>query len=207
MVMKILSQGSGLFPLLLTALLLTGSGAMAAPGSVLERIDTAGEPFAQQKIESAHQLTGKTVVAKESYQGGEFRVLARKEFIKRYRCGVCHTAKPMAAREAGAFTHGDISSNHGRQGAELLCGECHHEKERDFLVDSQGRKIDFDHSYQLCGKCHFRQKRDWVGGAHGKRVTYWAGARVVQNCAGCHDPHAPAFPAKMPATYSLPLAE
>jgi hypothetical protein len=205
--MKIFSCSPTLFSLLLGAALLTSSAVMAAPGSVLERINGAVEPFDNQKIESAHRLNLKTVVAEESYQGGEFRVLARKEFINRYRCSGCHTEKPMLAREGALFTHGDITINHGLRGAALVCTECHLEKERDFLVDSQGRKIDFDHSYQLCGKCHFRQKRDWLGGAHGQRETYWAGERVVKNCTSCHNPHAPAYPTKMPATFSLPLAE
>ncbi|MCK4838801.1 MAG: hypothetical protein KAS94_08345 [Desulfobulbaceae bacterium] len=205
--MKIFAYGSGLFFLLLGAALLTCPAVMAGQGSVLERIHGAEEPFDSMEIESVQQLTLKTVAAKESYQGGEFRVLARKEFISRFRCSVCHTEKPMLAQDGVLFTHSDIRINHGRAGDALICIECHHEKERDFLVDSQGRKIDFDHSYQLCGKCHFRQKRDWIGGAHGKRETYWAGERVVRNCTSCHNPHSPAFAKKMPETYSLPLDE
>ena len=76
---------------------------MAGQGSVLEKINAANEPFDNMKIESAHQLTLKTVVAKESYQGGEFRVLARKNQISRFRCSVCHTKKPMLARD-GVFS-------------------------------------------------------------------------------------------------------
>lgn len=173
----------------------------------MERIHAAEAPFDNLKIESAHQLTLKTVEAKESYQGGKFRVLARKELIKRFRCSTCHTKKPMLARNGVLFTHSDVKKNHGRGDNALICLDCHHEKERDFLADTQGRKIDFDHSYQLCGQCHFRQKRDWLGGAHGKRETYWAGERVVLNCTSCHNPHSPAFATKMPETYSLPLDE
>lgn len=184
---------------------MTSPPVMARQGSVLEKIHAAEEPFDNMKVTSAHQLALKTVVANETYQGGEFRVLARKEFISRFRCSTCHTPKPMLGQDGVLFTHSDIRINHGRAGAALICIECHHEKERDFLADSQGRKIDFDHSYQLCGKCHFRQKRDWIGGAHGKRETYWAGERVVRNCTSCHNPHSPAFAKKMPETYSLPL--
>ena len=205
--MKILALGSGLLSLVLGPVLLTSSAVMAGQGSVLDRMNAANEPFDNMKIESARQLPLKTVVAKESYQGGEFRVLARKDFITRFRCSVCHTDKPMLAQDGVLFTHSDIKLNHGQAGDGLICIECHHEKERDFLADSQGQKIDFDHSYQLCGKCHFRQKRDWIGGAHGKRETYWAGERVVQNCTSCHNPHSPAFNKKMPETYSLPLDE
>ena len=205
--MKILAYGPGLPVLVLAVVLMMSPAVMARQGSVLERIHGADEPFDNQKIESAHQLTLKTVLAEESYQGGEFRVLARKEFIGRFRCSVCHNKKPVLVRDGVLFTHSDITINHGRGGDALVCMDCHHEKKRDFLAGSQGRKIDFDHSYQLCGQCHFRQKRDWLGGAHGKRETYWAGERVVRNCTSCHNPHSPAFTKKMPETYSLPLDE
>ena len=197
----------GLITLLLGAVLMTGPDVMAGKGSVVERIHDAKEPFDNMSIESAHQLPLETVVAKEPYQGGEFRVLARKGQISRFRCSVCHTKKPLLGREGIFFTHGDVIINHGRGDNSLTCLECHHEKERDFLTDTKGRKIDFDHSYQLCGQCHFRPKRDWLGGAHGKREAYWAGERVVRNCTSCHNPHSPAFPKKMPETYSLPLDE
>jgi len=132
-------------------------------------------------------------------------VLARKDAISRYRCSVCHTKKKPAARDGALIAHGDVEINHGRGENKLACIECHDRQDRDFLVDMEGTKIDFDHSYQLCGQCHFRPKRDWLGGAHGKRVTYWAGERVVMNCTSCHDPHSPAYKTKMPETYSLPL--
>ena len=79
--MKILSRGPGLITIVLGATLLTGTVVMAGQGSVLKRIHAADEPFDGMKVESAHQLTLKTVEAKEPYQGGEFRVLARKDQI------------------------------------------------------------------------------------------------------------------------------
>jgi hypothetical protein len=205
--MKNFTSGPVQFLLVLGAVLISSSGVMAGQGSVLEKVHDANEPFDNMKIESVHQLTLKTVVAKESYQGGEFRVLARKEFISRFRCSVCHTKKPVLVQDGALFTHSDITIKHGEGGNALVCMDCHHDEERDFLADTHDQKIDFDHSYQLCGQCHFRQKRDWQGGAHGKRETYWAGERVVRNCTSCHNPHAPAFASKMPETYSLPLDE
>ena len=194
--------------LLLPALMLLNSQlAIASQDSVLERIQAADQPFDNMQVESAHQLTVETVLAKESYQGGAFRVLARKDAISRYRCSVCHTKKTPQVRDGALITHGDIKINHGEGKNELGCIECHDRQDRDFLVDMEGQKIDFDHSYQLCGQCHFRPKRDWLGGAHGKRVTNWAGERVVMNCTSCHDPHSPAFKTKMPEAYSLPLEE
>lgn len=194
---------------LLLVLLLTAQNAGASSGShgVIERIQAADQPFDTMQVETAYQLPMKTVLAKELYQGGPFRVLARKDFISRYRCSVCHTEKMPLVRDGLLFTHSDIKITHGVGDNSLECISCHDEELRDFLNDKQGSKIDFDHSYQLCGQCHFRQKRDWLGGAHGKRETYWAGERVIWNCTSCHNPHSPAFPTKMPATYSLPLSE
>ena len=204
--MDTLPAKSSLLFLVLGAVLLSGQNAIARYG-VLEQIKVADEPFDSMKIETAYQLPVKTVLSKESYQGGIFRVLARKNYIRRYRCSVCHTEKGPKVRDGALFTHSDIVINHGEADNKLTCIECHDERERDFLVDKQRRKIDFDHSYQLCGQCHFRPKRDWLGGAHGKRETYWAGERVVRNCTSCHNPHSPAFTTKMPETYSLPLSE
>ncbi|MCI5222922.1 MAG: hypothetical protein D3924_09680 [Candidatus Electrothrix sp. AR4] len=178
---------------------------MSSDSSVMDRIQAANTPFDNMKIETAHQLPVKTVLAKESYQGGSFQVLARKDSITKFPCSVCHTEKKARVQDGALFTHGDIVMNHGTGVNRLACIECHDEKNRDFLSDAEGKKIDFDHSYQLCGQCHFRQKRDWLGGAHGKRVAYWAGERVVRNCTSCHSPHSPAFKTKMPETYSLPL--
>ena len=179
--------------------------AMASGGGVTDRIHDADEPFDSMAIDTAYQLPLKTVRGKEKWQGGQFRVLARKDFINKFRCSVCHTDKKVLVKNAALFTHGDIVLNHGKGDDGLACIQCHDEDNRDFLADSSGKKIDFDHSYQLCGQCHFRQKRDWLGGAHGKRDAYWAGERVIRNCTSCHSPHSPAFKTKMPETYSLPL--
>lgn len=201
-----LSSSSSFSALLLGILLLANQASLASEGSVTDRIMEANDPFDASQIESTHPLPDKTVWAKETSQGKEFRVLARKNFIERYRCSTCHNNdKKVLAKNAALLTHGNITMNHGQGENNLTCVECHHAKDRDTLVDKQGEKIDFDHSYQLCGQCHFRQKRDWIGGAHGKRVKYWAGGRVIRNCTTCHNPHAPKFTKRMPATYSLPL--
>jgi hypothetical protein len=195
------------FLLLPAVMLLSFQLAISRQGSVLERIHGADQQFDNMQVESTYQLSVKTVLSKESYQEGVFMVLARKDAISRYRCSVCHTKKISQVRDGALITHGEIRINHGEGENELACIECHDRQDRDFLVDMKGKKIDFDHSYQLCGQCHFRPKRDWLGGAHGKRMTYWAGERVVMNCTSCHDPHSPAFKTKMPETYSLPLDE
>jgi hypothetical protein len=187
------------FPVLLIWLptLLFASGGK----TVFDRIDKATEPYDNTTIDSVQPLNNETVLARERYQGGTFRVLARKKQIERFRCSSCHNDKPVTVNAGAELTHGDIQLNHGQPGS-LSCIDCHHPQKRDFLEDKKGNTIDLDHSYQLCGQCHFRQKSDWVGGAHGKRAEYWAGERVVFNCTSCHNPHSPRFEKRFPATYS-----
>ena len=190
---------------LLWSVFLSGQ-AGASEKSFLESVKQSDEQFDDRSVPLEKQVTQETVLAKEQYQGGAFRVLARKKMIGRYKCSSCHTEKPVTVNQGYNLTHGDITLNHGKEGQALSsCIDCHHDEERDFLEDKKGRKIDFDHSYQLCGQCHFRQKRDWLGGAHGKRVSNWAGDRVVFNCTTCHNPHSPRFEKRFPATYSVPL--
>ena len=191
--------------LLASILLLDVRLGTASETSFLDTIKKVDEPFDDRSVSQVRPIVQPTVLAKEDYQGGSFRVLARKQDIERYKCSSCHTAKEVRGKNAFELTHGNVMINHGQEGSALSCIDCHHPEELDFLEDKKGRKIDFDHSYQLCGQCHFRQKRDWLGGAHGKRVSYWAGDRVVFNCTTCHDPHAPKFAKRFPATYSAPL--
>jgi hypothetical protein len=193
------------FSLLLLCAALFAIQAGASEKSFLDEVKRADQKFDNRSVTLDKQVTEETVLAKEPYKGEPFKVLARKNLIGRYKCSSCHTKKPVTVNQALALTHGDISLQHGEEGQALSCIDCHHEEERDFLEDKKGRKIDFDHSYQLCGQCHFRQKRDWLGGAHGKRVSNWAGDRVVFNCATCHNPHSPRFEKRFPATYSVPL--
>lgn len=192
---------------LILALLLVdvGTGAASEKKSFLDTVKAVDEKFDSRSVHQVQPVTGATVLAGEEYQGGPFRVLARKEQIERYKCSSCHGDKEVKAKNALTLTHGNVVIQHGKEGSALACIDCHHPQDRDSLEDKKGRKIDFDHSYQLCGQCHFRQKRDWLGGAHGKRVSYWAGERVVYNCTTCHDPHAPRFAKRFPATYSVPL--
>ena len=196
-------------PLLIASLFLLiygiASTAAASESAFIDTVKNSDASFDEHSVTQVQPVIDKTVLAKEQYQGGSFRVLARKQEIERYKCTSCHTGKNVLVNNAQELTHGDIIINHGKEGNELGCVDCHHPEDRDFLEDKKGRKIDFDHSYQLCGQCHFRQKRDWLGGAHGKRVSYWAGDRVVYNCASCHDPHSPRFEKRFPATYSVPL--
>lgn len=192
--------------LLMLPLLLGGTMSLAASEkTVLDRIKSGEASFDNQSVPLVRRVSGDSVLAKEYDQGGSFRVLARKSQIGRYKCSSCHSGRQVLVNSGAELTHGDVKLQHGGQRESLDCIDCHHQEERDYLEDKKGRKIDYDHSYQLCGQCHFRQKRDWVGGAHGKRVMNWAGERVVFNCTSCHDPHSPRFEQRFPATYSVPL--
>ncbi|MCP4339875.1 MAG: hypothetical protein GY799_13535 [Desulfobulbaceae bacterium] len=197
----------GSLPLLVFGLMVLADSqpGAASETSLLDTIKNVDEPFDDRSVTQVRPIVQPTVLAREDYQGGAFRVLARKQDIERYKCSSCHTDKEVRGKSAFELTHGNVVINHGQEGSALSCIDCHHPEELDFLEDKKGRKIDFDHSYQLCGQCHFRQKRDWLGGAHGKRVSYWAGDRVIFNCTTCHDAHAPKFAKRFPATYSAPL--
>lgn len=189
--------------LLWVSLILVCTSTMASSPSVLGTVESAVEPYDNSNIEAVRPIAAETVLSRERYQGGTFKVLARKQNIERFRCSSCHTDKPINVRYGAELTHGEIKLNHGSADA-LNCNDCHSSEKLDYLEDKKGNLIDFDHSYQLCGQCHFRQKSDWLGGAHGKRVTYWTGERVIFNCTSCHNPHSPRFEKRFPATYSRP---
>lgn len=173
----------------------------ANEGSVLVRITKEEAPGSGKDLDSVRPLNERTVLARERYQGGPFRVLSRKEKIERYPCAGCHGGAKVTARKGLELTHGTITLKHGQIGS-LACIDCHSQKDRNVVEDKKGNAIDFDHSYLLCGQCHFRQKSDWLGGAHGKRARYWAGERVIFNCTTCHNPHSPRFARRFPVTYS-----
>ena len=177
----------------------------ADQSGVTEIYKNANAPFEDRvSATSIIALPPDTVMARTAYQGGRFWVETRKDKMTRFKCSQCHNNKPVNIAKAAEVAHGDIRLNHGSPQKPLPCYTCHNKEERNFLVTEAGTKIDMDHSYQMCGQCHFRQQKDWVGGAHGKRISYWAGQRVVKNCASCHNPHSPRFEKRWPATYSPP---
>ncbi len=192
---------------ILSALLVIFSGwtSYSEQSGVIETYKNATAPFDDENnVDSVLTLTDNTVLVKERYPGGHFWTETRKEKIERFKCSQCHDNKNVTIVRAAEMAHGNITLNHGGQIKPLSCFTCHNKDERDFLVTEAGETVDMDHSYQMCGQCHFRQKKDWVGGAHGKRLSYWAGKRVVKNCASCHDPHSPLFEKRWPKTYSPP---
>lgn len=192
--------------IVLLLVILAGWTAYSGQGGVIQTYKNATAPFDDAKhVDGVLPLPDKAVAVKSRYQGGRFWTETRKDKIERFRCSQCHNDKAVQISQAAGIAHGDIVLVHGGEDKPLSCFTCHKKDERDFLETEAGVKIDMDHSYQLCGQCHFRQKKDWAGGAHGKRITYWAGKRVVKNCASCHDPHQPRFAKRWPKTYSPPF--
>lgn len=182
----------------------TGLSVYSDQGGVVQTYKNAIAPFDDERIDAGLSLPENIVRVKSRYQGGIFWTETRKDMMARFKCSQCHNNKSVTVERAAEMAHGAIDLVHGGQIKPLSCFTCHKEDERDFLETEKGVKVDMDHSYELCGQCHFREKKDWVGGAHGKRVTYWAGRRIVKNCASCHDPHSPHFEKQWPKTYSPP---
>ena len=177
--------------------------AFSSQEGVVQIYKSATEPFdSDVQIDSSRAITASVVLVRTKYQGGAFWTEARKDKIERFRCRQCHNDQRVSVKNAAALAHGDVVLNHGSREKPLSCYTCHNKDDRDYLSSEMEEKLDMDHSYELCGQCHFRQKKDWVGGAHGKRITFWAGKRIVKNCASCHDPHSPLFEKRWPKTYS-----
>ncbi len=184
----------------------SGWVAYAGKGGVEQTIRHATQPWtAAVQTASLPPPTESVVLAISRYQGGRFWTETRKDKIERFKCSQCHNDQIVTEANAAKISHSDIQLVHGVGEKQLSCDTCHNREERDYLTSETEEKLDMDHSYALCGQCHFRQKKDWVGGAHGKRMTYWAGERVVKSCTSCHNPHAPLFQKRWPATYSPPM--
>lgn len=132
-------------------------------------------------------------------------------------CRACHGPEkdfPVNfKRREDLLVHTNIKLNHG--GVRLWCLDCHNPENRNYLLPlSDGKPIDFEHSYLLCGKCHGTKYRDWRYGIHGKRTGYWNGPKSYYLCVSCHDPHSPKFkplapmpPPKKPWTPKEPKVE
>jgi hypothetical protein len=194
--------------LIAMVLLLAVPAVYAGQSDVVKVFKQALKPVDDgKKIDQMSPVTTNTVLVKTPYQGGRFYTETRKDKIDRFACSKCHDkATPAPPTNAAKIAHSDVLIDHGGEKKPLACATCHDRQKRDLLVAEGGASVDMDHVYLVCGGCHFRQQKDWVGGAHGKRVQNWAGKRVVKNCTSCHDPHAPLFKKRWPATYSSPTS-
>jgi hypothetical protein len=190
-----------------SVLLLTACGAgphrPATQGRpVLELARRAEAPNPNGGLSSEASLTG---IARLAVTGENFETAARSTLIARFPCSRCHDRPVVRMKVAAAgkkAAHWEVALAHAPAGV-MSCESCHNlTAETDSLHSLRGEAIPFDHSYRLCAQCHSRQSADWKGGAHGKRLGGWAPPRVVQNCTGCHDPHAPKLRSRWPAVAS-----
>lgn len=190
--------------LILAALLLADCGPgphrPATQGRpVLDLARQAQSPNPNGGLSSEPDLAG---IARVPVIEGRFETAARTSHIERFPCSRCHD-RPLAQLRVAAAgrkaAHWEIELRHASPGV-MSCDSCHDLSGRaDSLHSLRGETISFDHSYQLCAQCHSRQFSDWKGGAHGKRLGGWAPPRVVQNCTGCHNPHAPRLHTRWPS--------
>ena len=166
---------------------------------VLNLARQAQSPNVNGGLSSEPDLTG---IARVPVPEGHFETATRTSQIERFPCSRCHD-RPVAHLKVAAkgkkAAHWEIELHHASP-AVMSCDSCHVlSGGTDSLRSLRGEAISFDHSYQLCAQCHSKQFADWKGGAHGKRLGGWAPPRVVQNCTGCHDPHAPRFHTRWPS--------
>lgn len=82
----------------------------------MERLETANTPFDGMAMPLVRQGNERNVLAQEEYQGGPFKVLARKQEIERDRGNNCHNGKPLIASKGRELTHGVFRLSHGREG-------------------------------------------------------------------------------------------
>ncbi len=170
--------------------------------SLLGRVERATEKNANGGLTSRAAESMPTVPAAEFPGVAPFLVLARTAVMEKFPCEKCHN-EPLAqliTRSKGEKkkAHWNIEFDHVSDSV-MRCATCHAERTMAQLETINHQPVPFDHSYQVCGQCHSRQLADWAGGAHGKRLDGWAPPRVVENCAGCHDPHRPAIAKRWPA--------
>ncbi len=153
-------------------------------------------------LRSGDYLGGAASVREQGEYEHPFLVAARSGRMRRFPCGNCHD-RPLNELKAGIRpqlhgVHRDIAKPHARA-ANLGCLHCHEDATgMNGLRLLDGSTVAFDHSYRLCAQCHFQQAKAWAGGGHGKRLAGWANPRVVENCAGCHNPHDPLRPVSTP---------
>ncbi|SMF27030.1 hypothetical protein SAMN02745866_01711 [Alteromonadaceae bacterium Bs31] len=84
----------------------------------------------------------------------------------------------------------DASNLQHGKGA-LWCLDCHHNTQRNSLLDNFGKEIHMDAAPLLCAKCHGNTFTDWSNGIHGKALGEWQshGKKRWFGCSECHNPH------------------
>ncbi|MCW5755573.1 MAG: hypothetical protein KIT24_12770 [Phycisphaeraceae bacterium] len=118
-------------------------------------------------------------------------------------CASCHAnMQPNLARRdpdnPPMTFHSGLHFEHGA----LTCVTCHNSDDYNALRLADGSRIDYPQVMNLCSQCHAPQARDYAEGLHGGMTGFWDRTRGPQHrksCIDCHDPHAPQFPAMVPA--------
>jgi hypothetical protein len=149
----------------------------------------------------AAQVEGVKPVRAEGYPAvREFSVAERTAAMEKFPCLKCHN-KPMEqlrrAQTGKKAAHWEVKLEHAQEST-MNCATCHLNEDLDSLATLNRTKVGMNHAYQVCAQCHSRQAADWAGGAHGKRLGGWAPPRVVESCAGCHNPHKPKLEPRLP---------
>lgn len=166
---------------------------------LLDKVHEESEHYHGTTLSSEKYIEDlKTIEVTED--GQTFSILSRKDKITSFACSECHT-KPLPEKLDSKKAHWNIQMHHADENT-MNCRTCHDTSNPDSLLSLTGRKIDFEKSYLVCSQCHQKQKKDWSGGAHGKRIGGWAPPRVSQTCVGCHNPHAPGFEPRWPASFN-----
>lgn len=134
-----------------------------------------------------------------SAAGQNVSVEPRAKLLPTFPCSSCHQhLKPNPEkRELKEFhTVRNKELHHGDSAA--WCYQCHSQTNIDRLVIARGDLVTFDEAFLLCGSCHGDKLRDWKLAIHGKTMGHWRGDKIKRSCTGCHNPHAPKFPAIEP---------
>lgn len=130
-----------------------------------------------------------------------FSVALRTPSLTQFPCQSCHgTPVKVRAASSGPRAHPTVEPVHP-DGLATRCATCHDGTDLERLRLQDGSTVSLDEAYRLCRQCHYRQVEEWAAGGHGKRLGGWRGERVVLSCTGCHDPHAPRTPRRMPVEF------
>jgi hypothetical protein len=173
--------------------------APAKAESLLDKLLEAQSVDVPRHFENDRSLDGVSV-AEPKDPKETFKLESRLPALERYPCSNCHQANAESGSgSTESKAHWNVALNHA-PGVLASCEFCHDRTDPSKLTAVGGERVDLEHAYILCEKCHYNVARDWRGGAHGKRIGNYTGLRVIRNCTGCHNPHSPKFPVRVPKT-------
>ena len=192
-------------------LILTGLTAVFLALAAAFLLELWGRPAAPAPVPLVDPKFISTATARTNYAD----LIQAKADLSDFDCYGCHEkGKPPPLRFDADHNlvipkeHSDIVMGHGRHNRNNQCYNCHDESNLELLQTRDGRELKLSESPALCGSCHGPTYRDWEAGVHGRTSGYWnrqGGPIDRKACVSCHDPHAPAFPAREPAPGPHPL--